>query len=144
MYTRLQPTMQWPFREAVVKTMPSEFKRYFKRCICIIDCLEVFCEHPSDLMARAQTFSNYKHHNTVKFLNSVTPQGVILFVVGYQITENCGLLSYLRPGDMILADRGFTVQDSVGLYCAEVKVPPFTRGKKQLSRSAVDTARQLS
>ena len=84
--------------------------------------------------------------------------GMVLFhlyqrggVAGYHkyFTENCGLLGYLQPGDVILADRGFTVQDSVGLYCAEVKVPPskvspFTRGKKQLSRSDVDTARQLS
>ena len=48
------------------------------------------------------------------------------------LTENCGLLS-LQAGDQVLADRGFTVEDSVGLYCAEIKVPPFTRGKKQLS-----------
>ena len=45
---------------------------------------------------------------------------------------------------MILADRGFTVQDSVGFYCSEVKMPPFTKGKKQLSTPEVDTARQLS
>ena len=70
--------------------------------------------------------------------------GVARYISDKYLTENCGLLSYLQPGDVILADRGFTVQDSVGLYCAEVKVPPFTRGKKQLSRSDVDTARQLS
>ena len=60
------------------------------------------------------------------------------------LTENCGILNYLQPGDQILADRRFTVQDSVGLYCAEVKVPPFTKGKKQLSRLGSDIARQLS
>ena len=149
MYIRLKP---WPSREAVTKTMPVEFRRDFKNCICIIDCFEVFCEHPSDLMARAQTFSNYKHHNTVKFLIAITPQGVISFVSkGWggrvsdkHLTENCVILNFLQPGDVILADRGFTVQDSVGLCCAEVKMPPFTRGKKQLSRSAIDTARQLS
>jgi len=43
-----------------------------------------------------------------------------------------------------LADRGFNVQEAVGLYCAEVKMPPFTKGKKQLSKLEVDTARQLS
>ena len=36
------------------------------------------------------------------------------------------------------------MQNSVGLYCAEVKVPPLTKGKKQLSRLESDTARQLS
>ena len=45
---------------------------------------------------------------------------------------------------MILADRGFTVQDSAGLYCAEVCIPPFTKGKKQLSKAKVDNARRLS
>ena len=60
------------------------------------------------------------------------------------LTENCAILNYLQPGDQILADRGFTVQDLVGLYCAEVKVPPFTKGKKQLSRLESDTACQLS
>ncbi len=57
------------------------------------------------------------------------------------LTENCGLLNYLESGDIILADRGFTVQDSVGICCAEVRMPPFTRGKKQLSQPEVDTAR---
>lgn len=152
MYIRLQPTIQWPTRESVAKTMPLEFRKDFSKCICIIDCFEVFCERPSDLMARAQTFSSYKHHNTVKFLISITPQGVVSFVSkGWggrvsdkHLTENCGLLNYLEPGDVILADRGFTVQESVGICCAEVKMPPFTRGKKQLSQPEVDTARQLS
>ena len=45
---------------------------------------------------------------------------------------------------MILADRGFTIQNSAGMYCAEVRIPPFTKGKKQLSKVEVETARQLS
>ncbi len=60
------------------------------------------------------------------------------------LTEKCGLLNYLEPGDLVLADRGFTVQDAVGLYCAEVKMPAFTKGKKQLSQQEVDTGRQLA
>ena len=42
MYIRLKPTIKWPNREGVLKTMPSVFRRDFKRCICIIDCFEVF------------------------------------------------------------------------------------------------------
>ena len=152
MYVRLYPTIQWPSREAVVKTMPFEFRKAFKKCICIIDCFKIFCECPTDLMARAQTFSNYKHHNTVKYLIAITPQGIISFVSkGWggrvsdkHLTEHCSLLSYILPGDVVLADHGFTVQDSVGIYCTEVKMPPFTWGKKQLSQLEVDTASQLS
>ena len=61
-----------------------------------------------------------------------------------QLTEECGLLRRLLPGNVVLADRDFTIQESVGMFCAEVKTPPFTWGKKQLSKLEVDTARQLS
>ena len=60
------------------------------------------------------------------------------------LIENCGLLGKLLPGDVILADRGFTIEQAAGMYCAEVKIPSFTKGKKQLSKIEVDTTRQLA
>ena len=48
--------------------------------VAIIDCFEVFSERPSRLIARAMTWSNYKHHNTVKNVIGVTPQGVTSFI----------------------------------------------------------------
>ena len=48
--------------------MPAVFLPHFRKCVCIKDCFEVFCEQPSDLMARAQTYSNYKSHNTINVL----------------------------------------------------------------------------
>jgi len=124
------------------------FSDFFKNCVSIIDCFEVFIERPSDLKARAQTWSNYKQHNTIKFLISITPQGSISFVskawggrvTDKHLTEHCESLDKLSPGDLILADRGFTIEDSVGLFCAEVITPPFTRGKKQLSRKQIESA----
>ena len=47
-------------------------------------------------------------------------------------------------GDTILADRGFNIQESVGLFCATVKIPAFTRGKKQLSGIEVEQTRSLA
>ena len=44
----------------------------------------------------------------------------------------------------MLADRGFNIQESIGIYCAEVKLPPFTKGKPQLSQLEVDTAREVA
>ena len=41
-------------------------------------------------------------------------------------------------GDVILADRGFTCQYHIGMYMAEIKMPPFTKGKKQLEKVDVD------
>ena len=52
--------------------MPVYFQYSFgKKVTVIIDCLEVFIEEPSNLLARAQTFSNYKHHNTIKILIAI-------------------------------------------------------------------------
>ena len=56
----LKPFIVWPECEEVMKTMPDSFKREFYRCICIIDCFEVFCERPSDLMADKNTLF-YNH-----------------------------------------------------------------------------------
>jgi hypothetical protein len=138
MYVRLKPLIKWPGCTELLKTMPVSFRKNFKTCVIIIDCFEVFIERPSSLKPRAQTWSNYKHHNTVKFLIGVALQGVISFiskgwggrVSDVHLTENCGLLENMLPGDLILADRGFTIQESAGMYCAQVKIPPFTKGKE--------------
>ena len=97
-------------------------------------------------------FLHIKHHNTVKFLIGVTPQGVISFVSkawgvrtpDKHSTDNCGIMKYLLPGDVILADRGFDIGDSDALFGATVELPAFTKGKKQLSAFDVERSRKLA
>ena len=60
------------------------------------------------------------------------------------LTEHCAVLNKNLPGNLILPDCGFSIQDSASLYCAEVKVPSFTKGKAQLSKHEVDTTRELA
>ena len=60
--------LAWPDRGTVTWTLPKCFEKKFRDCICIIDCSEVFIERPKNLIARAQTWSNYKHSNTIKYL----------------------------------------------------------------------------
>ena len=43
----------------------------------IIDCFEVFIDRPTNLLARAQTLSIYKHYNAIKILIGSTPQGTV-------------------------------------------------------------------
>ena len=133
---RLKFMISWPEREQLWKTMPMCFQYAFgKKVTVVIDCFEVFIEHPSNLLARAQTFSTYKHHNTIKVLIGITPQGNISFVSeawggrtsDKYLTENCGcgFLEFLVPGDMVMADRGFTISDSVGLKQAKLTIPIY-------------------
>ena len=78
---RLSPLINWPEREDLWRTMPKCFQYSFgKKPTVIIDCSEIFIERPSNLLTGAQIFSNYKHHNTVKVLIGITPQGTINFV----------------------------------------------------------------
>ena len=63
MFTRLKPLIKWPGREELQETVPLDFGPHFRKCVVIIDCFEIFCETPKPLKARAQTYSNYKHHN---------------------------------------------------------------------------------
>ena len=152
LYHKLSVFVNWPEQEELLRTMPVDFRKDFGKCVIIIDCFEVFIERPTSLMARAQTWSNYKKHNTVKFLIGITPQGTVAFISkgsgrrasDVHITEHSGLFRHLLPGDVVLADRGFNIQEAAGMYCAEVKIPPFTKGKKQLSKMEVDSAHKLS
>ena len=129
-----------------------DFRKNCPKCVAIIDCFEIFIDRPSDLMARAQTYSSYKHHNTVKYLIAVTPQGSVSYisdgwggrVSDKHITENSDLLQNLLPGDTLLADRGFDIKESVGLYCATVTMPAFTKGKKQLEGIEVEQTRTIA
>ena len=144
--------VKWPEREDVQISLPMCFRANFSKCVCIIDCFEIFIEKPKDFKARAQTYSQYKSHNTMKYLIGITPQGVISFIsrgwggrtTDPHITANSGFLDKLLPGDLILADRGFTIQDQVGLYCAKVEIPAFTRGKKQLRAVELEDTRKLA
>ena len=86
----------------------------------------------------------------MKFLIGVTPQGVISLVSkawggripDKHLTENCGVMKYLFPGDVILADRGFDIGDSDAHFGATVEIPASTKGKKQLGAFDVERRRK--
>ena len=150
---RLSDLIRWPERDVLRKTMPECFKTSFgSKVAVIVDCFEIFTERPSNLVARAATWSNYKHHNTSKVLLGITPQGTISFVSecwGGRVsdkflTENSGLLQKLLPGNIVLADRGFDIVESVGTMQARLHIPAFTRGKSQLTATEVEETRSIA
>ena len=51
---------------------------------------------------------------------------------------------YIHPGDVILADRGFNVADSVALFGATLEIPTFTRGCEQLAPVDVENTRKVA
>ena len=150
---RLKPLVFWPEREHLRESMPLTFRTYFgKKVTVIIDCFEIFLERPSNLSARASTWSSYKHNNTVKYLIGITPQGVISYisegwggrVSDKYLVEHSDFLGKLDAGDIILADRGFNIDDSVGVFGCKIVYPVFTKGKKQLSGEEVEETRRIA
>ena len=152
MYCNLKQLIIWPDSETLRQTLPSVFHTHFTQVKCIIDCFEIFIERPVAFTARAATYSNYKKHNTVKVFIGVSPTGTISYISSAWggrvsdkvITQQCGFLQYIDPGDVILADRGFNIHDDVAIRGGKLEIPAFTKGKKQLSREEVEKSRQIS
>ena len=153
LYVNLLDLIVWPNRDDLIKTMPLCFREEFgKKVTVIIDCFEIFIERPSNLVARAQTWSSYKHKNTAKYLIGITPQGSVSFISpGWggrasdkYITSNSNFVNKLLPGDLILADRGFDILEVVAIHGAELNLPAFTRGKPQLIGKEVDESRKIA
>jgi hypothetical protein len=119
---------------------------------CIIDCTEVFIEKPSGHLAQAVTYSDYKKHNTVKYLVGVTPSGSICFTSeGWggrtsdkQITIRSGFLNQLTRGDLIMADKGFLIEDELNMRDCKLLIPPGRRGAIQMSRKDVITTKKVA
>jgi len=111
----------------MAKYAPMLSVLFGKRTTVIIDGFEVFTERPTNLSARAQTFSSYKHHNTVKVLIGI--RGSISFVSKAWggrtsdkfLTENWNFKQTF--GDLVMADRGFTFHESVAFQRAELVIP---------------------
>lgn len=155
MFYKLSHFIKGSDLEAARETLPTHFKEKFPRLTTIIDCFEIFIDRPKGFNARSATYSNYKKHTTVKFLIGCTPLGVVSFlskawggrVSDVEVVRKSGFLdSKLHfPGDQILADRGFTVQEDMALSCsAELIIPSFTKGKRQLSAQEVETSRKIA
>ncbi|XP_047227319.1 uncharacterized protein LOC124871801 [Girardinichthys multiradiatus] len=144
-------TVFWPERDRVISTMPQVFKATFPDCVSIMDCFEILTEGPSYLDTKAVNSSHYKSHNTMKYFISVTPQGFINFIskgwVGRTsdrlLAEKCGYLNNLAPGDTVLANRRFNIEDVVALRGATLTVPMITKGMKHLSHGEITEGKKL-
>ncbi|XP_064622762.1 uncharacterized protein LOC135484973 [Lineus longissimus] len=140
-----------PPAEVVQEHRPPAFKEYPK-VKHIIDCSEVFTEQSDDPMIQAATWSSYKHHNTVKFLVSITPTGYICFkshlwggrTSDRHLTQNCGFLDILERDEDVMADRGFTIEEDLALRFCRLHIPPAKHGKEQMTKAEVKKTKSIA
>ena len=137
----------FPSREKLQFWMPCSFRERFPNTRVIIDCFELQCHCPTGLMNQSVTYSDYKSRNTFKVLLGCTPSGLVSFVSDVfggrisdqDITMRSGLIDLLESGDMIMADRGFEIQEAIAHKGIAVNVPPCLGKRKQMS--ALDVKR---
>ena len=149
---KLKSLIIWLPREVIRNCCPTSFKENYPKTTVIIDCAETFIQRPTCLKSRSETFSNYKSHNTAKYLVGISPHGQIMFIskaFGGRasdkfIVENSGFLNHLMPGDEVMADRGFTIEDLLRDRRVKLNIPAFTRNKSQLSAEDVTSTRRIA
>ena len=148
--THLTNLIVWLPREIIKATMPSCFERY-PNTACILDCAETIMQKASNLKSRGESYSNYKSHNTVKYCVSIAPSGLIMHISRAYggrasdkfIEQDCGILNRLVPGDEVMADRGFTIQDLLFPLRVKLNIPAFSHGK-QLPNEEVTRTRRVA
>ena len=104
----------------------------FSNCRMIIDCTEVPCDIPGNMDQQKATYSSYKGRNTFKFLIGCSPNGAVTYcselypgsTSDRAIVENCGILKLFETGDLVLADKGFTITDLMP-EGVSLNIPPF-------------------
>ena len=141
----LKNLVYWPEKSVVQKLLPRQFAGSYQNLRCTIDCSETFIERPRDLKMQAVTWSDYKHHNTLKYLVAISPNGTISFISkcwggrtsDRHIVQNSGFLDLIDPKDLVMADRGFTIQEDLLYKQASLLIPPSSSGKTQMCRENV-------
>ena len=97
---------------------PQRFKNITRDIHSIIDASEIFIETPKNSEDQKKTWSEYKHHHTLKVLFSVTPNSLINLVSktykgaisDKKLTLKSQYLHKLPMYSTILTDKGFNIE----------------------------------
>ncbi len=123
----------------------------FKTARAVMDATEMTMDIPTNLNLQAACYSSYKSRHTAKAVTCVAPNGTIVFCSNTYpgstsdnaIVEHSRILEQFQPGDLIVADKGFTIQpllpDGVSL-----NIPPFLRGKAQFTTEEAQMCRKIA
>lgn len=118
----------WISREKVKSSMPLEFQKYCPEVRVILRCTEI-----TSLKSQSETSLSYKDRTTLKGLIGVAPCGLVTFVSPLyedwisdeNIMKTSGVLPLLEPGDEVMADQGFIIDNVLSKVGAKLAVLAF-------------------
>lgn len=133
----------------IKQNLPLVFKIRYSNVQLIIDCFEIQIQKPSNPVRQAQTWSQYKSCNTVKYLIGCTPAGLICYISkGYggrisdkAIIEQSDFIDILPTNCTIMADRGFKEAEAL-LSTKNIKIlrpPSVFTNQKPTKQQVIET-----
>lgn len=147
----LKAAIRWVPKEEILRNMPLCF-RDFQDTVCVVDCTEFKMQAPKCLACRLKVYSQYKSSFTVKYMTAVSPGGLLSYVsegFGGRSTDNAifehsNIIHRLQPGDAVMADKGFRIDDLCHKYQIKLYRPPFLQNKKQFSVAEALSNRRIA
>ena len=142
----------WPPKEMVQSNIPVQFKKMYPTTRVILDATESYIEQPRIPELQQMTFSSFKNRNTYKGLIGISPSGVVTFVShpfagsisNKELTRQSGILDLIEPGDSVMADWGFKIEEDLILRGVQLNIPPFMRTKAQLAGKELVVTRRIT
>lgn len=61
-----------------------------------------------------------------------------------EITIKSGLFNYIKQGDLIMADRGFNLEELCNKQKCSLIIPPFLKKRKRFTKGEIRTAREIA
>lgn len=152
MYFKLGQLCIWPHRDVIINNMPKDFKHDYPTTLVIIDGTEFRTQAPCALGLQSQLYSDYKSSTTLKALIGCDPNGSVIFASElftgcisdkqiceqsgfYNVLETLKLQGYIKDGDAIMADKGFTIREELSKLNLLLNIPPMASSTSQMSVS---------
>ena len=152
MYVTWSKLNIWPCKELVQFYMPHGFRRLYPTTRLIVDGVEISIKKPVKPSAQQATFSSYKNRNTLKAVVGISPGGLVSHIPDTfggaasdrMLIERSSLTAKLDPGDSLMTDKGFQVQDIFAPVDVTVNTPTFLKKGNQFTAKSLKRDRRIA
>lgn len=140
-----------PQQGSVVNTRPPRFQS-MPDLFAILDGTEFFIQTPKNPDLQKLTWSDYKHHNTLKVLVCIAPNSMITFISkayggsisDKELTIRSEFLDYVPPYTQIMYDKGFQLTNECASRFISVSVPPARKGTAQMTPGEIVKTKKIA